>query len=773
MAVLERRADNVEIRGGKVQSRRFTINATADAFEILSDRIYPNKVKAVVRELTTNAVDATIDARKVKVVHTLVKQGKSLEEIAAVLNENTEYVEKELQTLEQFPNYDLTNWEEKSPVIHLPNSNEPFFSVRDYGTGLAHDLVMELYTAYFWSNKQTSNDYTGCLGLGSKSPFAYTDHFTVTSYWNGEKRIYVARLKDGFPDIDIFINEETGEEEVYPTDEPNGLEVQLAVQGCHFDSFAEEAKTLYPNFRHKLEIVGNSYAKTYIEDILNAKAEGTYYLLEGSENRRWGFRPNGGNETRAIMGNIAYPISLSYDAKSGLSAGARLVLESGIDIYFNLGELQITPSREHLSYKESTIAIVRDAAEKVAAEITPKVLAQMDDCKTLWEARCKANKIIDSGRFGKFLNILNSDGRLRWNGEVIKGINSVSVESLKDKEQVIVYKFSTDDKRREATMIPCNSDIVMYEVDLPQGSFTRCEILCRQLNKTIFAVSFANAEAKIEFFKTLGMPEDTVLPGTSTLPKPAPAERKKYTSDGHIFEYSYNSYDSRQYRQWDKLDAQTFDFSGGGVYVEMVRHKAVLPNGKEIHPSELNEILELIKKIKENVPQVIGVRRKMIEEFKQSDDWVDLYTYVRNIMKQKDAKLNFDLHLSNVKHISGIYSFDNYNNYNNDYKLIVNDVVAAESSFRQFLAEVSEMGLSRGVVGNIKYDDYINLAQRVGYVHQQVVTHNIEEKLVELYKRYPMLEFAISCGYGDSHARKVCDYIALLDKTATADIMVS
>ena len=50
-------------RSSDFQSTNYKIEATAKAFSILSDGLYSNKIKAVVRELSTNAVDSVIEAK--------------------------------------------------------------------------------------------------------------------------------------------------------------------------------------------------------------------------------------------------------------------------------------------------------------------------------------------------------------------------------------------------------------------------------------------------------------------------------------------------------------------------------------------------------------------------------------------------------------------------------------------------------------------------------------------------------------------------------------
>jgi HSP90 family molecular chaperone len=140
----------------------FRIRNSAKAFNILSSGLYANKVKAIIRELSCNAVDSHIAAGK-----------------------------------------------KETPFdVHLPNSLEPHFSIRDYGTGLSHEQVTQIYTTYFESTKTASNEFIGALGLGSKSPFSYTDNFTVTAIQNGKKGIYSAFINDsGVPSIALMMTE--------------------------------------------------------------------------------------------------------------------------------------------------------------------------------------------------------------------------------------------------------------------------------------------------------------------------------------------------------------------------------------------------------------------------------------------------------------------------------------------------------------------------------------------------------------------------------------
>ena len=112
--------NNVE-QSHQFKTSSYRIEATAKAFSILSDGLYSNKIKAVIRELSTNAYDSHVSA----------------------------------------------GCPEKPFDVNLPTRLEPHFSIRDYGTGLSYDDCFNLYTTYFRSDKTDTNDAVGCLGLGS------------------------------------------------------------------------------------------------------------------------------------------------------------------------------------------------------------------------------------------------------------------------------------------------------------------------------------------------------------------------------------------------------------------------------------------------------------------------------------------------------------------------------------------------------------------------------------------------------------------------------
>ena len=302
------------------QIGEFRIRNSAKAFSILSSGLYANKVRAIIRELSCNAIDS----------HTAA--GKS-----------------------------------STPFdVHLPNSLEAWFSIRDYGTGLSHDQVTSIYTTYFESTKTNSNEFIGALGLGSKSPFSYTDNFTVTAIQNGRKGVYTAFINEhGVPSIAQMMEEET-------TD-PSGVEVKFSVNDRYdFDKFRQEARQVYTHFKQR-PVVSGAHDFKFIDPVYLEKdiIPGVHTVSDS-------------RSSYAVMGNIAYPIDVPR-ADSTINEAMKAMLQCGLVIEFSIGDLDFQASREGLSYVPMTIASIKRKLEELTAQLSIHIAVEADKIDNLWE----------------------------------------------------------------------------------------------------------------------------------------------------------------------------------------------------------------------------------------------------------------------------------------------------------------------------------------------------------------------------------------------------
>ena len=246
------------------ETATFNIKASPIAFQVLSSGLYQDKIAAVIRELSTNAWD-----------------GHRLRELGVKNPDGTWAVTP------------IKNQTKVPFKVVLPSQWDPVFTVRDYGVGLDHEGVMRLYTTYFGSTKSDSNDFTGALGLGSKSPFSMASSFLVLSYYNGTLRTYTAMIgEDGFPTI-VLMDES-------PTKEVNGLEIRVTVNPNQIHMFRDRAAKIYSFFDVPPNVPGLTITKpTYTK-------RGEKWAIRDNSYMRTSTGPAG-----VIMGQICYPITLS------------------------------------------------------------------------------------------------------------------------------------------------------------------------------------------------------------------------------------------------------------------------------------------------------------------------------------------------------------------------------------------------------------------------------------------------------------------------------
>ena len=121
--------------------------------------------------------------------------------------------------------------------ISVPSVHGPVMKIRDFGLGLSPERVSEVFTQYFKSTKRRSKKQAGFFGIGAKSAFAYSgcDSFTVISYYNKQKTVYVAHLGQSKRGTFTCMA-------VEPSDEPSGVSIEIAVQLSDIVNFIDAIK---------------------------------------------------------------------------------------------------------------------------------------------------------------------------------------------------------------------------------------------------------------------------------------------------------------------------------------------------------------------------------------------------------------------------------------------------------------------------------------------------------------------------------------------------
>jgi len=334
--MLVRQEQTDVVSGGLGEGNDFKIAASAKAFDILSSNLYQNKKLAVIREVSCNAADA----------HRMV--GKPLSDIK----------------------------------ITLPTWTVPTFSVRDFGPGLSHKSMLHLYTTFFLSDKDKSNYLIGGLGLGSKSPFSVADQFVVTSWHGGITRQYVCFKNAGIPAINL-----TQEE---PSSEPSGIKVEVVVATTRLNDWSNEAASYFRWWPQAPDVGDLPLNPVFDDGNLLLKSE---TLVGGLPS--WAFSRLL-SEPKAYMGMVPY--SLNFSALPQLPADVSAALStSGLILVFNIGELEINPSRETLSYNPATCQALCSRLATVYKAARANIDNALASAPTLYAARCLAFQSKEEG----------------------------------------------------------------------------------------------------------------------------------------------------------------------------------------------------------------------------------------------------------------------------------------------------------------------------------------------------------------------------------------
>lgn len=285
----------------------FGISDSPEFYNILSDMLYSDKILAVVRETLCNAWDAHIASGKTDI------------------------------------------------PIEI-TCNDGIFSVRDHGTGIRKELMQSVYCIYGSSTKTYDERQTGGLGLGCKSPFAYTDHFQVTNHRDDRKTVY--RISKSSPEL----GGRPGLIEI--VDVPSaqiGIEVQLRIKETDQHEFIKNIENIARFGDMKAILNGR-----FLETLEMSHENGSWLLTTRKSNR---------DSPRIYVryGNVVYPVP-SYktyaqtyteilDLISSLQGttdsyeGLVLILQAPAD------SISVTPSRESLSMTDYTVASLKKLLE--------------------------------------------------------------------------------------------------------------------------------------------------------------------------------------------------------------------------------------------------------------------------------------------------------------------------------------------------------------------------------------------------------------------------
>ena len=479
--IIQDKETTIEQIGTISDESQFKMRSSQKAFQILSS-LYSDKPLAIVRELGCNAMDSHIASGQ--------------------------------------PNLPF--------AIHIPNALEPWLTIQDFGTGISHEDIYNIYSVYFASTKTNTNTQVGMLGLGSKSPFCYTDNFTITSVHNQVKRIYNAYFnQQGMPTISLASQENTKD--------ANGVAIQIPIKNNDIGNFNHSVFKAFRFFDTKPTISGGTIDWTDVPDF-----EGTFWKSYSKLNTSY-----------AVMGGVTYPIDI-YKVDSEHYDIAR---KAGLVIHFNIGELDVTPSRESLMYHDWVVKAINDKIELVKNDFVTKVEEQVKTSPNLLDA-IKALYLLNNQ--WSFLNSSLINGKVLWNKVDITDPRKSIKAICQDTFQCFSKTTWGRSKWSTSGYAALDNNALWYFDDLKRGSQKRVTSFIRgHINKDI-SINLVDQKSMKDLIAS-GFPASVFIP-TSTLPAIASSKRGSVKNSKPKGIISLYKGDDNYRSSWD---SENFDLATG------------------------------------------------------------------------------------------------------------------------------------------------------------------------------------------------------------------
>lgn len=442
------------ISSNNMVTGRATIEMTPAMFNILSNQVYSDKILAVIRESLCNAKDAQLE----------VNAGKPIE-------------------------------------VHLPNLLEPFLHIRDYGPGLSErqvcgyyessvrfnsetgeketiqEFIPGLYLRYGLSTKTKTNLSIGGLGLGCKSPLAYSDSFIVESYQKGVCKTYTIYKENGKPQVSKLT-------EIITT-EPNGLKVKLAVKDKDHGEFSVKIANFLKFFDHPVNICGNRSYVSFDKPVPVLESD-LYSIFEP------GWHDSG--QVGVLMGGVVYGLTARYKERL-----AQIVRKDFMLLKFEIGELTVAASREGLSEDPQTVQIIEERIKKITKSFYKDLVNQIDKCHTeseAFEILKKYNLIYKSGSSGYIYEPVESATTLVIrNGRLIKDFLS----QYQSEHRVLTYRSLNKPPTITDITNISNENLTLLETDKKTGYLKVARKLAEG-GKTVILIQGADEKTELESF---------------------------------------------------------------------------------------------------------------------------------------------------------------------------------------------------------------------------------------------------------------------------------
>ena len=314
-------------------SNTMRMNLTAQSYSLILENLYKDPLGAVLRELSTNAVEA----------------------------------------------HQMAGNTHKKVSIQLPTMLDTDLIIRDFGTGLNSEEIEKYLNCLFSSSKGDDNDSMGGFGLGSKSPLALVDSFNLVSIKNGIQYDYMWIKESGQIPKPIFQGEsKTTRENGITITVPLGSSTKVPLQNLQ-RYVANAANRQLFGFQDQVRIVDNAlleYDKMVdlssklftARKILSLPNIDIYYDESQLGNRGY-YRGGYTAKSYIQIGSVVYDYSFADIDFSKLASYFNNLSSFVVNIKVPIGVLELPMSREEVNITDKNKRSVQAAYDNALIDI--------------------------------------------------------------------------------------------------------------------------------------------------------------------------------------------------------------------------------------------------------------------------------------------------------------------------------------------------------------------------------------------------------------------
>jgi hypothetical protein len=354
---------------GKMEQTGFGISDTGMLMEHMITTIYSDKVGTICREIASNARDA----------------------------------HREIGT-------------PKRPIrIRFPNRFDMTYEVRDWGIGIDPERMLKVFIQLGSSTKRNDNLQTGGFGIGAKTPWCYTDVFTIRTISKEKDGVHRRREYSAVKAGQNFTLMEMGDpvvvdmhdKKVDAEDRHTGTSIIIPVPEQHnWDAFKQKTIYFTQFWDVRPELCGCDPLPAY-PNLDEA------YAYVGPD---WKIGHNHIGQMVLVDG-IPYPFNISaldirQDSEQNLHRFVNYSRQSFL-LAFGVGELSLSLNREQLQYTEETKKKIIGKLQVVLDHLKVVVEKEIANSKTYWDAHIAYQKARNNLPGAQYI------GDVNWNGEAV------------------------------------------------------------------------------------------------------------------------------------------------------------------------------------------------------------------------------------------------------------------------------------------------------------------------------------------------------------------